>query len=78
MRLFPVCNAIGQVLAKLKSITHELDSPELDKAARNLQVEERKIEVGGADGKIVDGGRYVCPWTGVGEGGSEFWGLGLG
>lgn len=27
-----------KVLSKLKSITHDLDSPELDRAARNLQV----------------------------------------
>lgn len=35
--LFDVTH-LWQVLSKLKSITHELESKELDRAARNLQV----------------------------------------
>lgn len=31
-------HTLWQVLAKLKSITHELESKELDGAAKNLQV----------------------------------------
>ena len=38
LRLLVACVFDRQVLAKLKSITHELESKELDVAAKNLQV----------------------------------------